>query len=154
MKLLINIIAIISFDLQNIFRPGGNKGILGMYSCQHKLNWESYNNILCWGFVSTPASVVPWIKCAMTCWPPLVWQCAPPFSGIFVFLGPHLKHTEVPRLGVESELQLPAYPTPTATWDPNNIFNLYHGSRQRQILNPVNEARDQTRVLMDASQVH
>ena len=29
----------------------------------------------------------------------------------FVFLGPHLRHMEVPRLGVESELQLLAYTT-------------------------------------------
>ena len=33
----------------------------------------------------------------------------------FVFLGPHLQYMEVPRLGVESELQLPAYATATAT---------------------------------------
>ena len=30
-----------------------------------------------------------------------------------VFLGPHLQHVEVPRLGVESELHLPAYATDT-----------------------------------------
>ena len=33
---------------------------------------------------------------------------------IIVFLGPHLWHMEIPRLGVESELQLPAYTTETA----------------------------------------
>ena len=32
-----------------------------------------------------------------------------------VFLGPHPRYMEVPRLGVESELQLPAYTTATAT---------------------------------------
>ena len=32
----------------------------------------------------------------------------------FVFLGPHLWHTEVPRLGVKPDLQLPAYATATA----------------------------------------
>ena len=36
-----------------------------------------------------------------------------------VFLGPHPQHMEVPRLGVESELQLPAYTTATATPDPS-----------------------------------
>ena len=36
------------------------------------------------------------------------------FSLSFVFLGPHPRHMEVPRLGVESELQLPAYATATA----------------------------------------
>ena len=30
------------------------------------------------------------------------------------FLGPHLQHMEVPRLGVELELQLPGYATATA----------------------------------------
>ena len=36
----------------------------------------------------------------------------------FVFLGLHPQHMEVPRQGVESELQLPAYTTAAATWDP------------------------------------
>jgi len=36
----------------------------------------------------------------------------------FVFLGPHSQHMEVPRLGVQLELQLPAYATATATPDP------------------------------------
>ena len=31
---------------------------------------------------------------------------------------------EVPRLGVESELQLPAYTTVTAMWDPGRVFDL------------------------------
>ena len=35
-----------------------------------------------------------------------------PFS-FFNFLGLHLQHIEVPRLGVESERQLPAYTTAT-----------------------------------------
>ena len=33
---------------------------------------------------------------------------------LFVILGPHLKHMEVPRLGVESELPLLAYSTAIA----------------------------------------
>ena len=33
-------------------------------------------------------------------------------------LGLHLQHMEVPRLGVESEQQMQAYTTATATWDP------------------------------------
>ena len=60
---------------------------------------------------------------------------------------------EVPRLGVESELQLPAYTTATATQDPSCIFDLPHSSRQRQVLNPVSKVRDQTCSLMDTSQV-
>jgi len=55
---------------------------------------------------------------------------------------------EVPRLGVELELLLPAYTTATATPDPRCIFNLYHSSRQRWILNPLSKARDQTLNLM------
>ena len=35
----------------------------------------------------------------------------------FFFLGQHLWHMEVPRLEVESELQLPAYATATAMPD-------------------------------------
>ena len=35
----------------------------------------------------------------------------------FFFLGLYLQHMEVPRLGVELELHLPAYATATATWD-------------------------------------
>ena len=40
------------------------------------------------------------------------------FFFFLVFLGPHLRHMEVPRLGVESELQLPASPQPQQrqTW--------------------------------------
>ena len=40
------------------------------------------------------------------------------------FLGPHLRHMEVPRLGVESELQLPAYATVPATGDPSHVCDL------------------------------
>ena len=36
---------------------------------------------------------------------------------IFFFLWLHLQHMEVPRLGVESELQLLAFTTATAMWD-------------------------------------
>ena len=35
----------------------------------------------------------------------------------FWFLGLHPQHMEVPRLGVKSELELPAYATATALWD-------------------------------------
>ena len=33
--------------------------------------------------------------------------------------------------------------------DPSHICELHHSSRQRQILNPRSEARDQTPILMD-----
>ena len=49
-----------------------------------------------------------------------------------------LQHVEVPSLGVESELQLPAY--------------VCHSMPQQCcILNPLSKARDQTHVLMDNS---
>ena len=72
----------------------------------------------------------------------------------FVFLGPHWQHVEVPRLGVQSELQLPAYTTVTATPDPSHICNLRHSSQQRQILNLLIEARDRTCNLIVPSQIH
>ena len=56
----------------------------------------------------------------------------------FVFLGPHLQHMEVPRLGVESELQLPAYARATATPDLSHVCIQHHSSWQRWILNPLN----------------
>ena len=58
-------------------------------------------------------------------------------SFFFGFLELHLQHMEVPRLGAE----LPAYATATATPQ----------LRQHQILNPLSEARDWTRVLMDTA---
>ena len=44
------------------------------------------------------------------------------FFFFFCFLGPYLQHLEVPRPGVESELQLLAYShtTATAMQDPSN----------------------------------
>ena len=57
---------------------------------------------------------------------------------------------KTPRLGVELELQLPAYAI--ATQDSSHTCGLYHSSQQCQILNPLIEARDQTCVLMDARQ--
>ena len=50
------------------------------------------------------------------------------------FLGPHPWHMEVPRLGVQAELQ-PQQP------------------QQHRILNPLREARDRTRNLMVPSQI-
>ena len=69
------------------------------------------------------------------------------------FLGSHPRHREVPRLGVKSELQVSACITATATQDPSCICSLHHSSRQHWIRNPLSEARDQTHVLMDTSQV-
>ena len=76
------------------------------------------------------------------------------FLLFFCFLGPHPQPMEVPRLGVESELQLLAYTTATAMQDPSYIWDLHHSSRQHWILNPLSKARDQTCILTDTSWVH
>ena len=70
-----------------------------------------------------------------------------------IFGGHCLWHMEVPKLGVESELQLLVYTTATARWDPSHNCDLYCSSCQCQILNPLSEARDWTRILMDISWV-
>jgi len=49
---------------------------------------------------------------------------------------------KVPRLGVELELQLPAYAIATAMPDLSYICDLHHSSWQHQILNPLSESRD------------
>ena len=54
------------------------------------------------------------------------------------FLGPHLQHREVPRLGVELETQ-------------NTGCDLYHSSQQGWVLSPLKEARDQPCILLDTS---
>ena len=76
------------------------------------------------------------------------------FLFLFLFLGPHLWHKEVPRLGVELNLQPPAYNTATATRDPSCVCELHHSSQQCQILYPLSEARDRTRSLMVPIWIH
>ena len=58
------------------------------------------------------------------------------------FLGPHPWRMEAPRLGVESELELPAYATATAMLEPSHIHNIHQSSQKRQIPDPLSEARD------------
>ena len=73
---------------------------------------------------------------------------------VFVFcLVTHPQHMEVPRLGVESELQLLAHTTVTATADPSRVCDLHHSSWQFRILNLPSEARDRTRNLMVPSRI-
>ena len=76
------------------------------------------------------------------------------FMIFFFFLQPHLWHTEVPRLGVKLELQLPAYATVTAMQDLRHTCDLYYGTWQYWIPDPLREARDRTHILMDTSQIH
>ena len=78
-----------------------------------------------------------------------------PFLAFFFFfyclLGLHPQHMEASRLGIELELQLPAYTTATAMPYPSFICDLHYGSWQHRILNPLSEARDRTCILMDPS---
>ena len=60
---------------------------------------------------------------------------------------------EFPRLGVKSELQLPAYTIATATQDPSQVRDLHNSSQQCQTLNPLNKARDRTHNLVVPSQI-
>jgi len=56
---------------------------------------------------------------------------------------------EVPRPGVDSELQLQAFATATAMPDPGRICDLCHSLCQYQVLKPLSKTRDRTRILMD-----
>ena len=55
---------------------------------------------------------------------------------------PHLQRMKAPRLGIKSELQVPASTTATAS------------SWHCRILNPLSKARGRTRSLMDPSRFH
>ena len=64
---------------------------------------------------------------------------------------------EVPQLGVQLELQLPAYATATATEDLSRVCDLHssrHSSQQWWIPDPLSEARDQTLYVIVTSQAH
>ena len=69
---------------------------------------------------------------------------------LFSFYGQlHLWHMEVLGLAVESELQLPACTTATATLDLSHICDPYHRLWQCRIFNPLSKARDRACILMD-----
>ena len=84
----------------------------------------------------------------LTLWVRVGWYKKSELLFFFFFfgllLGPYLQHMEVPRLGVESELQLPAYTIATAISDPSHVCDLHHTPQQHQILNSLSEARDRT----------
>ena len=58
---------------------------------------------------------------------------------------------EVPRLGVELELQLLAYTTARAMRDLSCFCDLHHSSRQHWIVKSLSEARDGPHILMGAT---
>ena len=70
---------------------------------------------------------------------------------VFVFLGLHLQHMEVPRPGVKSELQVLAYTIATATPDLRHICDLCCTLQQCQILDPLREARNRTQILTETT---
>ena len=77
-----------------------------------------------------------------------------PFSFLFFFKGLQVWHMEVPKLRVQSELQLLAYTTATATQDPSPVCDLHHSSGQRQIPDPLSRARNRTYFLRDTNRIH
>ena len=70
----------------------------------------------------------------------------------FLFLGLHLQHKEVPRLG-SSRSCSHSY-VAIATWDLHRIFDLHHSSWQWWILNPLSKARDRIHIHVDTSLIH
>ena len=58
---------------------------------------------------------------------------------------------EVPELGAETKLQLPAYATATTTPDLSHICDVCCCLCQRQILNPLSEAGDRTHILSETT---
>ena len=64
---------------------------------------------------------------------PVVLFCLFVLCVCVCFLGLHLQHKDISRLGVKMELPL---------------FPIHHSSRQRRILNPLSEAGDQSHNLM------
>ena len=70
----------------------------------------------------------------------------------FFFLEPPLQHMEVPRLEVKLELQLLAYARAIATPDLSQIYTMPQLAAMPDPY-PLSKAKDQTRILMNTSQV-
>ena len=75
------------------------------------------------------------------------------FFFFFFFLNGHPTVNGGSQDRAQVELKPPAYATATAMWDLSCIRNPHHSSLQCWILNPLNEAKDWTRILMDARQI-
>ena len=74
------------------------------------------------------------------------------WSFCLLFLGPHLRYMEVPRLA--GPIGAVASGLRQTTLDPIHVCNLYHSSRQCWILNPLSKARDQTHNLTVPSLIY
>ena len=92
--------------------------------------------LICISFYCEKASYQIFVSSSCLC------MCFCEMSFFFFQWGLLSWHMEVPRLGIEQELQLPAYATPTATWDPSRVCDLYPSSGQLWILNPLSKVRD------------
>ena len=74
-------------------------------------------------------------------------------SVLFFFLGLHLLHMDVPRLGVKSELKELSYAPVTAILDQRCICDLHHSYWQHQILNSPSKARDRIHIVTNTHQL-
>ena len=72
---------------------------------------------------------------------------APEILETFFFSLPFLQHMEVPRLGVDLDLQL----KPAPQQQRQQIWALQLMPGQEQNLNQLNKARDQTHILMETT---
>ena len=73
--------------------------------------------------------------------------------GVFLFFsGLHLWHLEVPSLWGQIRATAASHSHSNPRSEPR--LRLHHSSWQCKILNPLSEARDWTRILIDSSHVH
>ena len=98
-----------------VVRAGGEEATSQKLSCKHKPNPGKFMTLKLYSESDKEGSVAM----EYTVKRKLFW-----------FLGPHLQHMDIPRLGVESERQLPAYAAAPATWDLSRVCNLHHSSQQ------------------------
>ena len=137
-KLFLKIGSICDCLSYSIVNPGGPTSL-----------WEPFNSCYLQGVPSGALSfkvsrfLLPVIIVSFRAWCFRTWS----IFFFFFFLGPHPRHIEDPRLGVKSELRLPAYAIATAMRDLSHACDLHHSSWQCWILNPL----DRTPVLMDTS---
>ena len=81
--------------------------------------------------MASSSKLLPWMS--------IFFKFLPP--SFYFFLRAHLPYMEVPRLGGELELQLPANATATATWDLSHLCDPHNKSRQHWILNPTDQGQ-------------
>jgi len=71
----------------------------------------------------------------------------------FLFSDPFFRASPLTYGHSQTRGQIRAYATATSTRDQSRTCDLHHSSQQRQILNPLSEARDPTCILMDTSRI-